>query len=169
MEFTGLAAQLLSNSLFQADNSFSEPGLPFILIDFVMVIGVAVTAKAGLNRDSLLIKNGNSSNITKGIIIAISCGLLSALLNVGFANASPVAKMAESYGVITRNSSLAAWVVVLFGGYVMNAGYAIFLLTKNKSLNSFLLPSSGRIFLVYYFRNKLVCFRHLWARISHDW
>ena len=42
-----------------------------------------------------------------------------------------VAKMAESYGVITRNSSFAAWVVVLVGGYVMNAGYAIFLLIKN--------------------------------------
>ena len=140
----GLAASVGSLiPLFQADNSFSEPGLPFILIGIlVMVIGVAITAKAGLNRDALLIKNGNSSNITKGIIIAISCGLLSALLNVGFANASPVAKIAESYGVITRNSSLAAWVVVLLGGYVMNAGYAIFLLTKNKSWNSFLLPSS---------------------------
>ena len=107
-----------------------------------MVIGVAITAKAGLKRDTLLIKNGNSSNMAKGIIIAISCGLLSALLNVGFANALPVARIAENYGVITRNSSLAAWVVVLLGGYVMNAGYAIFLLTKNKSWNSFLLPSS---------------------------
>ena len=46
-------------------------------------------------------------NITKGILIAVTCGLLSSLLNVGFANAAPIAATAEEYGVITRNSSLA--------------------------------------------------------------
>ena len=42
---------------------------------------------------------------------------------VGFANAAPIAATAEEYGVITRNSSLAAWVVVLWGAFLMNIIY----------------------------------------------
>ena len=57
--------------------------------------------------------SNKSKNITKGILIAVTCGLLSSLLNVGFANAAPVAQTAIEFGVIPRNSSLAAWVVVL--------------------------------------------------------
>ena len=48
---------------------------------------------------------------------------MSSLLNVGFANAAPIAATAEEYGVITRNSSLAAWVVVLWGAFLMNIIY----------------------------------------------
>jgi len=135
----GLAASVGSLiPLFQMEDVFSNPALPYVLVGVViMLIGVALTAKAGIVRDQLTSSEQVSSNIMKGIMIAVICGILSALLNVGFANAAPVAKTAEAAGVITRNSSLAAWVVVLLGAYVMNAGYAIFLLFKNKSWNSF--------------------------------
>ncbi len=66
---------------------------------------------------------------------------------MGFANATPVAKVAEASGVITRNSSLAAWVVVLIGAYAMNAGYSIVLLIKNKSWNSFTVSKSGKAYM----------------------
>ena len=73
----------------------------------------------------------------KGIFIAVACGVLSALLNVGFISAAPIAELAEKAGAVDRNASLAAWVVVLIGAYVMNAGYAIFLLVKNNSWKNF--------------------------------
>ena len=56
---------------------------------------------------------------------------------MGFANAAPIADKAQEYGVIARNSSLAAWVVVLWGAFMMNFGYAIFLLIKNNSWKTF--------------------------------
>ena len=124
--------------LFQMENAASNPIFPFVIAGVVlMLIGVAITARAGIMRDKLIGSEGNSGSITKGILIAATCGVLSALLNVGFANAMPVAETAEAAGVITRNSSLAAWVVVLLGAYLMNAGYAIFLLIKNNSWDSF--------------------------------
>lgn len=142
----GLAASVGSLiPLFQTKDAFSNPALPYILVGVViMLIGVAITAKAGIKRDALTKKTSSSPNITKGIIIAVVSGVLSALLNVGFANATPIAKMAEANGVITRNSSLAAWVVVLIGAFVMNALYAIFLMIKNKSFSSFSTPNAGK-------------------------
>jgi L-rhamnose-H+ transport protein len=144
----GLAASVGSLiPLFQMEDATSNPAFPYILIGvLIMLIGVALTAWAGIKRDRLTGSFSPSADITKGIIIAVSCGVLSALLNVGFANAGPVAKTAEAAGTITRNSSLAAWVVVLLGAYAMNAGYAIFLLFKNKSWSSFGVGHSAKAY-----------------------
>jgi L-rhamnose-H+ transport protein len=134
--------------LFQMENTTSNPAFPVVLAGvFVMLIGVAITAFAGLRRDKVKQDEGQSSNIVKGITIAAICGVLSALLNVGFANATPVAKVAEASGVITRNSSLAAWVVVLIGAYLMNAGYSVVLLFKNKSWGSFGVANPGKAYM----------------------
>ncbi|MQY77707.1 MAG: rhamnose/proton symporter RhaT [Bacteroidetes bacterium] len=134
--------------LFQLENAVSNPAFSVVLAGvFVMLIGVAITAVAGIKRDKMRKEESKSSNIVKGIIFASVCGVLSALLNVGFANAAPVAKVAEASGVITRNSSLAAWAVVLTGAYLMNAGYAVILLFKNKSWSSFGVSQSGKAYL----------------------
>ena len=136
MGLAGSAGSLIP--LFQIENATSQPSFPYIIGGLLIsLIGVAITAKAGIERDKLLSTDNKSSNIVKGILIAVTCGLLSSLLNVGFANAAPIADKAQEYGVIARNSSLAAWVVVLWGAFIMNFGYAIFLLIKNNSWKSF--------------------------------
>ena len=125
---------------FQGSNSTSDPVFSYVLGGLLIsLVGVALTAKAGIERDKLQNSNdsNNKSNIIKGILIAVVCGVLSALLNVGFSNAAPIAKTAEDFGVITRNSSLVAWVVVLWGAFLMNALYCVYLLFKNNSWNSF--------------------------------
>lgn len=134
--------------LFQMEGSTSNPAFPYVIAGVViMLIGVAITAVAGIKRDMVKSEGNKSKNIVKGLIIASVCGVLSALLNVGFANATPIAKVAEASGTITRNSSLAAWVVVLIGAFIMNAGYSIFLLTKNKTWNSFGVAKSGKAYM----------------------
>jgi L-rhamnose-H+ transport protein len=141
MGLAGSAGSLIP--LFQIENATSQPSFPYIIAGLLIsLIGVAITAKAGIERDKLLSSENKSSNIVKGILIAVTCGLLSSLLNVGFANAAPIAEKAQEYGVIARNSSLAAWVVVLLGAFMMNFGYAIFLLIKNNSWNTFSLKNA---------------------------
>ena len=141
MGLAGSAGSLIP--LFQIENASSQPSFPYIIGGLVIsLVGVAITAKAGIDRDKLISTNNNSNNIVKGILIAVICGLLSSLLNVGFANAAPIAEKAQEYGVIARNSSLAAWVVVLWGAFIMNFGYALFLLFKNNSWSSFSFSNS---------------------------
>ena len=71
---------------------------------------------------------------------------MSSLLNVGFANAAPIAATAEEFGVITRNSSLAAWVVVLWGAFLMNLLYCLYLLFKNNSWATFSSLNSSKAY-----------------------
>lgn len=127
--------------LAQMDNAGSNPATVYVLAGVaIMLVGVAICGVAGVKRDQIAAANQTASSgksFKLGLILAIACGLLSSLLNVGFANATPVAQAAIKAGALPRNSSLAAWVVVLFGAVLMNAGYAVFLLIKNKSWSGF--------------------------------
>ena len=132
---------------FQIENAINLPAFPYVITGVVvMLIGVAFTAYAGIMRDKQS-KDNKVKNLKLGLTMAIICGALSALLNIGFANAAPVAADAAEAGALLRNSSLAAWVVVLIGAYIMNAGYAIVLLTKNKSWGSFATPKSNKAYM----------------------
>jgi L-rhamnose-H+ transport protein len=144
--------------LFEIEDIQSNLAFPYVIGGMVVMLqGVAVVASAGIWRDKVLAAEGKEiAGIRRGkafwigLAIAITSGVLSALLNVGFVHAQPVAKsvvqvyqyrMPGNTGAdgmatietITRNSSLAAWVVVLAGAFIMNAGYALFLLWKNNS------------------------------------
>jgi L-rhamnose-H+ transport protein len=113
-----------------------------------MLIGVAFTAYAGILRDKITkVKSDVKINLKAGLIIAFLSGLLSAALSVGFDKGKSIGAIAETAGALTRNSSLAIWVVVLWGGYVVNAGYAIFLLFKNNTWNSFRVANSGKAYM----------------------
>jgi L-rhamnose-H+ transport protein len=134
---------------FNLENATSLPAFPYVMGGVaLMLVGVAITAYAGIKRDKILNQQveGGASKLRAGLIIALVSGVLSALLNVGFVSAQSVGEIAAESGVITRNTSLAVWVVVLIGAYVMNAGYAVFLLIKNKTWSSFSVANSSKAY-----------------------
>ncbi len=151
----GLASSMGSIiPLLQMEDLGANPAVPYIILGVVLLlIGVVICAVAGIKRDKLqnaekadnIERSGN--NFKKGLLIAVICGILSALLNVGFSNASPVAVSAVKHGAVARNASLAAWVVVLLGAFVMNAVYSLFLLFKNNSWSSYGNSGSGKAYL----------------------
>lgn len=123
----------------------SNPALPYILGGMLaLLIGVAIVAFAGIRRDVILAAEGkeiqgiqSGSAFRTGLVIAITCGVLSGLLNVGFNATEAVGATAQKAGALTRNTALARWVVVLAGAYAMNIGYAVYLLIKNRSFATF--------------------------------
>ena len=116
----------------------------------IVLIGVAVAAYAGVCRERLQGAGRQASGVEGGrpfrvgLLIAITSGVLSSLLNVGFAEAAPVAARAQELGATQVNASLASWVVVLFGALVLNAGYCVVLLTKNRNWSSFRVQGAGK-------------------------
>lgn len=133
---------------FTADNPTESPAFPFIIGGvIIMLLGVAITAYAGILKDKLQGADQNKTNLKLGLTIAILSGLLSAALAIGFAKGKEIGAIAESVGAIARNGSLAIWVVVLWGGFIVNAGYSLFLLAKNKSWNSFSVQNSKKAYL----------------------
>ena len=129
-------------------DSIRKTSIPYILAGLVLLaIAVFIVTVAGLKRDKKLAEEGGELQGIKkgkafrnGLIIASVCGILSAMLAVGFDNTVEIGRIAEKAGALPRNTALARWVVVLAGAYLMNAGYAVFLLIKNRSFGSFKSP-----------------------------
>ena len=109
---------------------------PFVLLGVgVMLVGVFFTALSGVKRDreQNASQQNNGKNLKKGIILVVVTGVLSSLLNIGFEAAEPIRAQALSLGATPEGSSLPARAVVVFGGFLMNAGYALWLLFRNRS------------------------------------
>lgn len=125
--------------------------VPVVFGIAIMPIGVAFVAFAGIRRDRIHAAAGREVSgmqqgaaFRKGLAVAITSGLLSSFINIGFANAQPVAEVAQAAGALTRNASLAAWVVVLAGAYLMNFLYSAVLLTKHGTWGSFGTAGAGK-------------------------
>lgn len=146
MGLCSIAGALIS--LVMNFDSVEPASLPFLFAGLVLLaVAVVIVTVAGLKRDKLLAEAGRELQGIKkgkafrtGLVIASICGILSSMLAVGFDNTEEIGKLAEAAGSLERNTALARWVVVLAGAYVMNAGYALTLLIKNKSFGSFQTP-----------------------------
>lgn len=135
--------------LFMNAGETDKASFPYIIIGvLIMLVAIAITAYAGIQKDKLTHADENTEkvNLPMGLIIAVLSGLLSAALAIGFGKGESIGKLAEEAGAIARNGSLAIWVVVLWGGFVVNAGYSLFLLAKNNTWSSFSTPNAGKAF-----------------------
>lgn len=146
MGICSIAAALIS--LATNYGKIVPASLPYFFTGLILLaIAVVVVTIAGLKRDKKLAEsNKELQGIKKGkafrtgIVIAVICGALSSMLAVGFDNTEKIGRLAGDAGALERNTALARWVVVLLGAYIMNAGYALILLIKNKSFGSFRTP-----------------------------
>ncbi|MFI3289692.1 MAG: L-rhamnose/proton symporter RhaT [Rikenellaceae bacterium] len=127
--------------LFGIEGATELPSFNYVIIGVVtMLIGVAMSAYSGILRDkeqNNVENSGAKKSLMTGLIIVTLSGVLSALLNIGFEEANPIVESAKSLGMTDVNSALPARATVVFGGLLMNLGYAVFLLCKNKTWGDF--------------------------------
>jgi L-rhamnose-proton symport protein RhaT len=109
----------------------------------VMLLGLLISGYAGALREKRQ-KEGKTSHSKTywiGLMIAIVSGIMSPMLNVGFSSGKQISEVALKFGASASNATLPIWVVVLFGGFLINIGYALYLLFMNKSFVFFLYPN----------------------------
>lgn len=138
--------------LIRDENISSSPALPFIITGIViMLAGIVILTFAGIQRDKQMKTDNNSLSEIKtgklfwvGVIFSVANGVAAALLNIGFIFAQPMVKSAIEMGDKPQNASLIAWVVVLWGGFLVNGGYALYLLLTKRTYYTFLYKGAGR-------------------------
>lgn len=102
----------------------------------VVVVGIIVCARAGALRDRDLAAaspTGAKGAFAAGFLICIFSGILSPMLNIGFSFGEPIQKAAAAHGAALGMDANSIWVPGLAGGFLINAGYSIYLLCKNKT------------------------------------
>jgi L-rhamnose-H+ transport protein len=69
--------------------------------------------------------------------IAIGSGVLASLLNIALAYSGHIMSLAQQEGGKPEWTPFAVWPIALLGGSLANVGYAVYLLSKNKTWSNF--------------------------------
>lgn len=116
---------------------FTPKGLLVILSVVVLLLGVSLAAIAGKKREVSL--GGAPTQLEKGsfgagLAICVFSGIFSAMLNMAFAFSQPMVKAGMETGASNFGALNAVWMVALTGGFIANAVYTGYLLTRNKTV-----------------------------------
>lgn len=68
-----------------------------------------------------------------GLLICVLSGIFSPMLNFAFVFGEPMRAAALAAGASTANAANALWALTLTAGFVPNAGYACYLMIRNRS------------------------------------
>jgi L-rhamnose-H+ transport protein len=103
--------------------------LPFAIGLSLVFIGLTISAYSGMKKETLQ----KGTGFKTGLVLAVISGITSSMLNIGFVYGNPILETAQSFGTSAELSTIPIWIVVLFGGFIVNFGYATYLLIKAQT------------------------------------
>ena len=120
----------------------------------VEIVGIVLCGRAGMMRERAASGDGaqrgdlvgKARPLAVALVLVVGSGLLSAVFNVGFALARPIAVYGQQRGLSEFASTNLIWILMLGGGAVSNLGFCGYLLWKNKSADKFLQPGGARLY-----------------------
>jgi len=118
-------------------------GLSIIAGVMLMMVGIVISARAGILKDKILSGTGNPQNpsgrksFVKGLIICIVAGVCGSWLNISFVLGAPIQEQAVTLGANPTYAPNAVWCISLLGGAIVNLSYCFYLIWKNKSWSLF--------------------------------
>jgi L-rhamnose-H+ transport protein len=80
------------------------------------------------------------------MLLAVVSGLLAALLNIALAFGGEIVSLAQAQGASAKWAVFAVWPLALLGGLVINLGYSVYLMSRNRTWGNFGLKRSEFIF-----------------------
>jgi L-rhamnose-H+ transport protein len=104
------------------------------------LIGVWLCGQAGRLRDGV---GATRTAYQVGCLFAIGAGVMSAVFNVGYTLALPIAEVGVKMGYSRFSATNCIWLLILGAGSVPNIAYCLFLMRRNKSAG---LMFSGALF-----------------------
>lgn len=125
------------------ENLFSSTsGILTVIGVAITLAGITIIGYAGSLKSSEMTTEEKQRAVKefalkKGILIAIFSGVMSACLNFGFEAAKPIEKAALDHGtnpLFQKNPSL---IFILFGGFITNSVYCLYLNIKNKTYRDY--------------------------------
>lgn len=100
-------------------------------IAFVLV-GVMLCAVAGRLREKPS-AHSNRERTSKGLLLAIACGVCASFMNFAVAFGTPLVASARSFGASGSSAMNAVWLPLMLAGAVPNILYCVWLMKRNHS------------------------------------
>jgi L-rhamnose-H+ transport protein len=123
----------------------SRQGYQLIAGTLLVILGVVFCALAGRRREQEVpsaAQGTASRGFITGLVICIFSGILSAMLNFGFVFGNELQQLTLALGVSPAVSANLIWSLALSAGFVVNAVYCSYLLSKNRTWSLYAVRST---------------------------
>lgn len=121
----------------------------------IEVVGIALCGRAGWLREKGAglgaqrgAMVGRARSVRTALLMAIGSGMLSAVFNIGFSLAQPIAAYGRAAGLSEFSSTNLIWCLMLGAGSVANLGFCAWLLRRDRSGAKFRQPGSARLYVL---------------------
>jgi L-rhamnose-H+ transport protein len=115
----------------------------------VSLLGIVSVGAAGMSKESELPEEVKKATVAEynfklGILVAIFSGLTSAAMNFGLQGGGTIVKLTQTVEPVTASTwtGFPLLVVVLLGGFVVNAGWCLLLNVKNGTAGDYVNTSA---------------------------
>ncbi len=124
---------------------YGTPSTNMTLVGVLLsLVGIVLVGMAGMSKENELPDEAKKKavaeyNFKKGILVAMFSGIMSAGMSFGLQGGSEIQKLAQSVTPITSATwaGMPVLVVVLFGGFLVNFLWCLFLNLKNKTTSDY--------------------------------
>jgi len=135
-------------AIIMGEDLFTGPGLVLLIGVSIAIAGIAIIGYAGALRAQNMTEEEKKAAVkdfalTKGLFVAVLCGVMSACFNFGLEAGKPIQDFALSAGSSDMFALNPVIMLVTFGGFIVNAIYCLSQNFKNKTLGDYLGVSGG--------------------------
>lgn len=121
----------------------------------VELAGIALCGWAGHMRETVVGVGaerggmvGHARPMGAALLMAAGAGVLSAVFNIGFSLAQPIADQGRAAGLSQLSSTNLIWWIMLGAGAFANLGFCFFMLRRNRSWKKFVQPRCLRLYVL---------------------
>jgi len=109
---------------------------------FICLLGIYICGRAGMLKEREMPeaekkKSVAEFNLIKGLVVAITSGILSSCFNFGIEAGKPMAEAAVAMGLNPLYQNNVTYVVLLWGGLTTNFIWCMILNTRNKTFGDY--------------------------------
>ncbi|MCX6620829.1 MAG: rhamnose/proton symporter RhaT, partial [Acidobacteria bacterium] len=143
---TSSVGSLIPLVIFDPAAVWTPKGKTLLLSIAIAVVGIVFCSLAGAQRDRDSHKATGAppkSKFVSGLLVSILSGFLSPMLNIGFVFGQPLQAAGAAHGAGASFAANTVWAPALFGGFLANAGYAIYLLYRNRTWSRYQTAKAG--------------------------
>lgn len=148
---------LIPAMFFKKEDLLHGEGLILLIGVCITLAGISVIGYAGSLRSKNMTEEQKKAAVkeyalTKGLLVALLAGLMSACFALGLGAGEPIADAAKALGASDLFATLPATMMVTFGGFITNAVYCLSQNFKNKTFSNYT-SISGKV----WFNNIMFC------------
>lgn len=137
-------------ALFAGTDLLHGPGLILLIGVAITLAGIAVIGYAGSLRAATMSDEEKRAAIrdfalTKGLVVALLAGVMSACFALGLDAGAPIRAAAAAQGVAPLFAGLPVILLVTTGGFVTNAAYCLYQNVRNHTAGEYLRVSRSTL------------------------